>query len=52
VILSIGLIFAKGASLGDFSLLQPAVYVLAVLSVVTVIQRIAHVRRELSRAPA
>ncbi|MFI5005121.1 MAG: CDP-alcohol phosphatidyltransferase family protein [Solirubrobacterales bacterium] len=48
VILSIGLIFAKGASVGDFELLQPAVYVLAVLSVITVIQRIVHVRRELS----
>ena len=29
VILSIGLVFAKGASLGDFELLAPAVYVLA-----------------------
>src|ERR1700736_5622128 len=29
VILSIGLVFAKGASLGDFGLLKPAVYVLA-----------------------
>jgi phosphatidylinositol phosphate synthase len=48
VILSIGLIFAKGASLGSFELLQPAVYVLAVLSVITVAQRIWHVRRELS----
>jgi phosphatidylinositol phosphate synthase len=47
VILSIGLIFARGASLGDFQLLQPAVYVLAVLSLVTVAQRIWHVRREL-----
>jgi CDP-diacylglycerol--glycerol-3-phosphate 3-phosphatidyltransferase len=50
VILSIGLLFAKGASLGDFSLLEPAVYVLAALSIVTVFQRIFHVRREL-RAP-
>ncbi|HUB35956.1 MAG TPA: CDP-alcohol phosphatidyltransferase family protein [Solirubrobacteraceae bacterium] len=48
VILSIGLIFARGASLGDFSLLAGAVYVLAGLSVITVGQRIAHVRRELS----
>ena len=48
VILAIGLIFARGASLGNFELLQPAVYVLAVLSVVTVAQRIWHVRRELS----
>jgi CDP-diacylglycerol--glycerol-3-phosphate 3-phosphatidyltransferase len=47
VILAIGLIFARGASLGDFELLQPAVYVLAALSLVTVGQRIWHVRREL-----
>src|SRR4051794_41155856 len=40
VILSIGLLFAKGASLGDFELLAPAVYVLAALSTITVIQRI------------
>lgn len=49
VILAIGLLFARGASLGHFELLQPAVYVLAALSVVTVVQRIWHVRRELSR---
>ncbi|HTZ86701.1 MAG TPA: CDP-alcohol phosphatidyltransferase family protein [Solirubrobacteraceae bacterium] len=48
VILSIGLVFARGASLGDFQLLAPAVYVLAALSVVTVFQRIWHVRRELT----
>ncbi len=47
VILSIGLLFAGGASLGDFSLLGPAVYVLAVLSIVTVFQRIFHVRTAL-----
>src|SRR5664279_3630238 len=47
VILAIGLIFARGASLGDFELLQPAVYVLSALSLVTVGQRIWHVRREL-----
>src|SRR5258707_2106793 len=40
VILSIGLLFAKGASLGNFELLEPAVYVLAALSVFTVGQRI------------
>jgi CDP-diacylglycerol--glycerol-3-phosphate 3-phosphatidyltransferase len=50
VILSAGLLFAKGAGLGDFELLEPAVYVLAVLSIVTVFQRIFHVRRELSGA--
>jgi CDP-diacylglycerol---glycerol-3-phosphate 3-phosphatidyltransferase len=47
VILSIGLIFAKGASLGNFELLAPAVYVLAALTIVTVLQRILHVRRQL-----
>jgi CDP-diacylglycerol--glycerol-3-phosphate 3-phosphatidyltransferase len=48
VILSVGLVFAKGASLGNFELLRPAVYVLAVLSVFTVAQRIRHVARQLS----
>lgn len=50
VILSIGLVFARGAGLGDFSLLAPAVYVLATLSVVTMFQRIFHVRKQLSAA--
>src|ERR1700761_5748662 len=50
VILAIGLIFARGASLGNFELLQPAIYVLAGLSVLTVAQRIWHVRRELNRS--
>lgn len=49
VILAVGLIFARGASLGDFSLLAPAVYVLAGLSVLTVAQRIWHVKSTLSR---
>src|SRR5215203_2636588 len=35
VILSAGLVFAKGAGIGDFELLEPAVYVLAVLTIVT-----------------
>jgi CDP-diacylglycerol---glycerol-3-phosphate 3-phosphatidyltransferase len=47
VILSIGLVFAKGASLGHFELLAPAVYVLAGLTVLTTIQRIAHVYSQL-----
>jgi CDP-diacylglycerol--glycerol-3-phosphate 3-phosphatidyltransferase len=51
VILSIGLLFAKGAGLGDFELLAPAVYVLAALSIVTVFQRILFVRSQL-RVPA
>jgi CDP-diacylglycerol---glycerol-3-phosphate 3-phosphatidyltransferase len=52
VILSIGLVFAKGAGLGDFELLAAAVYVLAALSTITVFQRIFHVRRELARVPS
>jgi CDP-diacylglycerol--glycerol-3-phosphate 3-phosphatidyltransferase len=49
VILSIGLLFAKGAGLGDFELLEPSVWVLAALSVITVGQRIFHVRAQLTR---
>jgi CDP-diacylglycerol--glycerol-3-phosphate 3-phosphatidyltransferase len=49
VILSIGLVFARGASLGHFELLAPAVYVLAGLTVFTTLQRIFHVRRQLKR---
>jgi CDP-diacylglycerol---glycerol-3-phosphate 3-phosphatidyltransferase len=48
VVLSIGLVFARGASLGDFHLLAPAIYVLAALTTITVIQRVWHVKRELS----
>ena len=50
VILSAGLVFARGASLGHFQLLAPAVYVLAVLTVLTTVQRIVHVRGELAKA--
>jgi CDP-diacylglycerol---glycerol-3-phosphate 3-phosphatidyltransferase len=45
VILSIGILFA------DLDLLAPAVYVLAGLGTITVVQRILHVRKEL-KAPA
>ena len=48
VILSIGLVFAKGASLGNFELLAPAVYVLAALAAVTTVQRILYVRAQLN----
>ncbi|MDP2712456.1 MAG: CDP-alcohol phosphatidyltransferase family protein [Solirubrobacteraceae bacterium] len=41
VILSAGLVFA------DLGALEPAVYVLAALSTITVVQRILHVRRQL-----
>ena len=50
VILAAGLVFAKGASLGHFELLAPAVYVLAALTLLTTIQRILHVRRKLNAA--
>lgn len=48
VILAIGLVFAKGASIGNFSLLAPSVYVLAGLTIFTTIQRIAYVHKQLS----
>jgi CDP-diacylglycerol--glycerol-3-phosphate 3-phosphatidyltransferase len=51
VILSAGLVFARGASLGHFELLAPAVYVLAALTVLTTVQRILHVRKQLIVAP-
>src|ERR1700710_2570707 len=52
VLLSIGLIFAKGAGIGDFELLAPSIYVIAVLTIITVIQRVWHVRNELLLAEA
>jgi CDP-diacylglycerol--glycerol-3-phosphate 3-phosphatidyltransferase len=52
VILSIGLLFAKGAGIFGADLLAPAVYVLAVLSVFTVFQRVIHVRKALTSATA
>jgi CDP-diacylglycerol--glycerol-3-phosphate 3-phosphatidyltransferase len=52
VILSAGLLFAKGASLGDFELLEPAIYVMAILTTFTTLQRVAHVRKELNKQHA
>jgi len=49
VILSAGLVFAKGAGLGDFELLEPAIYVMAALTIFTTFQRVIHVRRQLVR---
>jgi CDP-diacylglycerol--glycerol-3-phosphate 3-phosphatidyltransferase len=49
VILSAGLVFARGASLGHFYLLAPAVYVLAGLTIFTTAQRIWHVRQQLKQ---
>src|SRR5690242_21175494 len=51
VILSVGLVFAKGASIANFELLAPAVYVLAALAAVTTLQRILYVRKQLAVAP-
>jgi CDP-diacylglycerol--glycerol-3-phosphate 3-phosphatidyltransferase len=45
VIISAGLVFA------DLGVLEPAVYVLAVLTTVTVVQRILHVKQQLTAAP-
>jgi CDP-diacylglycerol--glycerol-3-phosphate 3-phosphatidyltransferase len=49
VVLSIGLVFAKGAGIGDFELLAAAIYAMAVLTALTVVQRVWHVRRELQK---
>ena len=43
VVLSAGLVF------GDLKVIEPAVYVLAVMAIVTVFQRIFHVRSELTK---
>jgi CDP-diacylglycerol---glycerol-3-phosphate 3-phosphatidyltransferase len=52
VVLSIGLVFAKGAGLGSFELLEASVYALAGLTVITVAQRIWHVRQALAEREA
>lgn len=51
VIISAGLVFAKGAGVADFELLEPAIYALAALTVLTTFQRVFHVRRELTADP-
>jgi CDP-diacylglycerol--glycerol-3-phosphate 3-phosphatidyltransferase len=52
VILSVGLVFAKGAGIIDADLLAPAIYAMAVLTAFTVVQRVWHVRNELKRRGA
>ena len=47
VIISAGLLFAKGANVANFELLEPAIYALAALTIFTTFQRVWHVRREL-----
>ncbi len=48
VILSIGLVFAKGAGVLDIELLAPSIYAMGALTAFTVGQRVWHVRRQLS----
>jgi CDP-diacylglycerol--glycerol-3-phosphate 3-phosphatidyltransferase len=52
VIISGGLLLAKGANVVDVELLEPAVYLLAALAIFTTVQRLFHVRRELNAAAA
>ena len=47
VLLSIGLVFAKGAGLFDVELLAPAIYAMTALTAATVVQRVWHVRLKL-----
>ena len=51
VLLSAGLVFAKGAGVFDIELLAPAIYVMAALTSFTVVQRVWHVRRSLREVP-
>jgi CDP-diacylglycerol--glycerol-3-phosphate 3-phosphatidyltransferase len=48
VILSAGLLFADGEIVADVDLLEPAVYVMAALTIFTTFQRVLHVRRQLA----
>ena len=48
VILSAGLVLAAGELVPDFDLLEPAIYVMAGLTVFTTLQRVLHVRRQLA----
>ena len=52
VILSAGLLFAEVVEIADRSLLEWAIYALALLTFFTTLQRVAHVRRQLDTQPA
>jgi CDP-diacylglycerol--glycerol-3-phosphate 3-phosphatidyltransferase len=52
VILSAGLLFTKIVTIGGHSLLEWAIYLLALLTFITTLQRVAHVRRQLDTQPA
>jgi CDP-diacylglycerol--glycerol-3-phosphate 3-phosphatidyltransferase len=49
VIISAGLVFAAGEIVEDFDLLEPAIYVVAGLTIFTTLQRVLHVRGQLVR---
>jgi CDP-diacylglycerol--glycerol-3-phosphate 3-phosphatidyltransferase len=51
VILSIGLVFAAEELIPGLDLLEPAIYVMAALTVFTAVQRVLHVRRQLAGSP-
>jgi CDP-diacylglycerol---glycerol-3-phosphate 3-phosphatidyltransferase len=48
VILSVGLVFAAEELIPGLDLLEPAIYVMAALTVFTALQRVLHVRRQLA----
>jgi CDP-diacylglycerol--glycerol-3-phosphate 3-phosphatidyltransferase len=52
VLLSIGLVLAKGAGIFDIELLAPSIYAMAALTAVTVVQRVWHVRRQIGALDA
>ena len=52
VILSVGLVFATGAGVLPFGLLEAAIYLMSALTLYTMVQRVLHVRRQLARAQA
>ncbi len=52
VILSVGILFAEIVEIADRSVLEWAIYALALLTFFTTLQRVAHVRRELGTQPA
>jgi CDP-diacylglycerol--glycerol-3-phosphate 3-phosphatidyltransferase len=52
VLLSIGLVFAKGAGVVDVELLAPSIYAMAALTAFTVVQRVWHVRRQIGALDA
>jgi len=51
VILSVGLVFAAEELIPGLDLLEPAIYVMAALTVFTAVQRVLHVRRQLAGSP-